>query len=611
MNYIFSITRKAYPYILCLLLFVPQILFAQSPIIVKDGFQKIELKNHLKFYVDTSGIQSFDYVQKHFEGINIQNEYPNFGDSPYPHWLRFRLRNTSHSPQKISIITKGIDSLQVYFTEGGTIKNTPRENGSHTPIFKREVTSPLLVTPFTLEPFVDYTVWVRIRNVHYRLAASPFDIYQYEAGNKYIFNKHFLYGLYIGSMFIILLFSLVLVSFFKQKIYWYYLGCVSCALPIMLIYNDFTYLITNHLPNLIINKNIFGILSATVPVMYLLFAEQFLEISPQIVPRLQKFSRISFIIQYLLIAVILFSGKALFEFKAPFCLIMSTLSTITLIYLYINRRLPHAKLFLFATLPVTFTVMLESFSNLHQIPVQDIHDYYYLTTLTELLLLTWGIVYRFKNEQIEKFQLQNEILSTEFTVKNEVSSRIAEKLHNDVSADLIASKSQLAVLAEEAGEYTQPLDWQYVNERLDSAYNTIRDLSHQLEKSTTNQSILALLSSKYSGNPNIDLYFEGIDNQPIETDKEVILFSVVSEAITNALKHAKCTTISVQVIYNKPNLKVIVEDDGIGFDTDSVTEKGYGLKAIKKKVVNNLRGNISIDSGKRGTVIIIKTTLNS
>ena len=57
-------------------------------------------------------------------------------------------------------------------------------------------------------------------------------------------------------------------------------------------------------------------------------------------------------------------------------------------------------------------------------------------------------------------------------------------------------------------------------------------------------------------------------------------------------------------------LQVIVEDDGIGFDTDSVTEKGYGLKAIKKKVVNNLRGSISIDSGKRGTVIIIKTTLN-
>ena len=309
-------------------------LSAQEVIRVKEGFGKIPLKDQLSYTVDPTGTLTFRYLRKHFQGIGIKDSYPNFGNSPYAHWLYFRLQNVEQKSLPVELITKGVDSLQIYITTPGRLAYSFPHNGSHQPIFRRKPVSPLLVAPFVMQPRTTYDVWVRLRNVHYRLAASPFDLYEQEAGARFLFRKHFMYSLFMGSMFLILLFSLGLVYYFNEKIYWYYLGCVYCALSIMLIYNDYFFLIFNHVPQFILNKNALGVLSATVPVFYLLFAEKFLEIRLESHRPLFLVSRGVMLLQYVAMAGLILAGEALFDYKVMFYPTMFSLSTITLLYLY-------------------------------------------------------------------------------------------------------------------------------------------------------------------------------------------------------------------------------------------------------------------------------------
>lgn len=601
------------------LLLFPLAVLGQPPIQIGGDFDMFPLKNQLSYYSDSTGKLTLNYIQKHFAGIPIHSTYPNFGDSPNAYWLRFRLQNTEKYPKKILLITKGIDSLQIYLLLGDTLIEKFPPNGSHVPIFQRDKISPFLFETLELHPQQIYTVWVRIRNVHYPLAASPFDLYSVPVGLKMVFTKHFLYSIYIGSMFLILLVGLGLASSFREPIYWYYLGCVSCALTIMLAYNDFGYLFVNHLPNFIINKNIFGILSATVPVFYLLFAEQFLEIRLAFNRKTFIMSRTMMFVQFLLMILLLAMDKALFDYKWLFHPFMSGFSAITLYYLFIQFHKSQAKIFLTATVPVTISVILESFSEIYPISVQNIHDIYYFTTLFELLMLTLGIIRRFKNIEQDKFRLkqekyalENELLVIESQAKNEISSRIAEKLHNSANADIVVSKNKIATLQQVAGPSICSEDWIFVQERLNSAYTLLRDLSHQLEKTVNTQSLVLLLMSRYQGESMVEISYEGI--QPdiaIDNRKELVLFSVLSEAITNALKYAQCSKIEVQIAYEFPSVTIILEDNGIGFEYDTALSKGMGLSNIKRQVEQTLKGSIVFDSNENGTTIIIKVLLGS
>ncbi|GHB88885.1 sensor histidine kinase [Persicitalea jodogahamensis] len=589
-----------------LLFLSAQVAASQQVIELREGFEKIPLKQNLTYTIDYTGGHTIADVRKHFRGTEIGDSYPSFKDTEHAHWLFFRIKNLSRSSQKVSLITKGIDSVQTYIAVAKGLAFAFAPTGSHTPIFRRNTVSPLLCTTFEMRPQTTYSVWVRLRNVNYRLSASPFDLYSYEAGARFLFRKHFFYSLYLGSMFLILLFGLALVYFFKEKIYWYYLGCVSCAALIMFVYNDFLYLLTNQLPTIVRNKNALGILSASVPVFYLLFAEKFLGITIKPQSWLFIASRSIIGLQYLIMAGLMLAGEALFDYRGIFYFSMFALSAITLYYLFAKIRTAPAKLFLAATFPVNVIVILETFSTLHQIPTQNIHDLYYATTLFELLLLTCGIVYRFRRSEMEKLRLQYEILDIEVETRTEIVDTIAHKLHDEAAGDLVLVKSKLGEM--QRSDSISSEDWGAVFRWLDQAYNLVRDLSHKLEESQTRQPLIVKLTERFDGESKVAIDHEGLPlNTILDSNAEAILFNVVSEVITNALKHAQPRHIHAQLSYDAPFFEAIIEDDGRGFNPERARKNGngYGLGKIKSRV-QSLDGKMFIDSNRTGTVVIIK-----
>jgi signal transduction histidine kinase len=89
---------------------------------------------------------------------------------------------------------------------------------------------------------------------------------------------------------------------------------------------------------------------------------------------------------------------------------------------------------------------------------------------------------------------------------------------------------------------------------------------------------------------------------------EAATWYVVSEALTNAVKHAGANRVSVALAQPNGRLTVQVSDDGCGFDLSSA--RGYGLAGLADRMAI-VRGELTIDSKLgRGTTLRAEVPLH-
>jgi signal transduction histidine kinase len=74
-----------------------------------------------------------------------------------------------------------------------------------------------------------------------------------------------------------------------------------------------------------------------------------------------------------------------------------------------------------------------------------------------------------------------------------------------------------------------------------------------------------------------------IGPERLPADVETTMYRIVQEALTNIAKHAGASRISVLVTRKQEAAVVVVEDDGLGFDTTSPTS-GLGLAGMRERV---------------------------
>ena len=85
---------------------------------------------------------------------------------------------------------------------------------------------------------------------------------------------------------------------------------------------------------------------------------------------------------------------------------------------------------------------------------------------------------------------------------------------------------------------------------------------------------------------------------------ETVLYRVIQECVSNAIKHAGATTLDISIIRDKDGISGTIEDNGRGFDTaDKNNFEGIGLKNITTRI-EYLKGTVDFDSASgRGTVV--------
>ena len=124
--------------------------------------------------------------------------------------------------------------------------------------------------------------------------------------------------------------------------------------------------------------------------------------------------------------------------------------------------------------------------------------------------------------------------------------------------------------------------------------------------------------------PTVQRYIEDFQNESnIEVDfiilskaeihdnnKTVTLFRITQEALNNIRKHSKADLVKMKVEMTRKNIHLLIEDNGIGFDVESVkgcnrNERGFGLLNMQERI-EILNGGFEIRSKENcGTKIIV------
>ncbi len=94
---------------------------------------------------------------------------------------------------------------------------------------------------------------------------------------------------------------------------------------------------------------------------------------------------------------------------------------------------------------------------------------------------------------------------------------------------------------------------------------------------------------------------------------EVTLYRIAQEAMTNVIRHAQATRVSVILMCGQTEASLLVEDDGVGFDTSSVDKREpppLGLMGMRERAAL-VGGQFVVYSGKEeGTTIRVRVTVN-
>jgi signal transduction histidine kinase len=96
------------------------------------------------------------------------------------------------------------------------------------------------------------------------------------------------------------------------------------------------------------------------------------------------------------------------------------------------------------------------------------------------------------------------------------------------------------------------------------------------------------------------------------TEIETNLYRIVQEALNNCAKHARCSRAQVLLERKDHHAVLIVEDDGVGFEPESVKhgDGRWGLLGMRERT-SLLRGAIEIESApNKGTTIFVRVPLS-
>jgi signal transduction histidine kinase len=101
-----------------------------------------------------------------------------------------------------------------------------------------------------------------------------------------------------------------------------------------------------------------------------------------------------------------------------------------------------------------------------------------------------------------------------------------------------------------------------------------------------------------------------LDGRRLSPETETSVYRIVQEALTNVVKHADARHVSVVVTRKERSVSVVIEDDGRGFDPDSVRHDALGLLGMGERV-ELLNGVLLVESSPgAGATLVIELPLS-
>jgi len=201
-----------------------------------------------------------------------------------------------------------------------------------------------------------------------------------------------------------------------------------------------------------------------------------------------------------------------------------------------------------------------------------------------------------QQEKLQEVQAQQQkaLLQASLQSQENERRRIAKDLHDEVGANLstinLFTKSLEKFIAP-ATKGAQMLD--QTKALIEATVTSVRAISKDLLPATLDRFGLIdatrELCERINQTGELTVKFESqTQEERLPVTDELTLFRIVQELFNNTLKHAKASEIQLFVHYNAHNLKVVFQDNGVGFDVVALqnsedSTKGLGLKNLESR----------------------------
>lgn len=219
---------------------------------------------------------------------------------------------------------------------------------------------------------------------------------------------------------------------------------------------------------------------------------------------------------------------------------------------------------------------------------------------------------KLQTERIANLEKEKQILSlTSMLAGQEAErTRIAQDLHDGLGGLLSSVRNHFSMINQELLKIDSLKIYDRTNTMIDQACTEVRRISHNLMPASLQLNGLIPTLKQYCDDVEashpIAVQFEymGPRDARLQETIEVFVYRIAQECISNVLKHAKADNLLVQIVHSVREVTLVIEDDGVGFDT-ACDYEGIGLHSIRSRV-SHLRGELDIDSRiGEGTTITI------
>ena len=218
-----------------------------------------------------------------------------------------------------------------------------------------------------------------------------------------------------------------------------------------------------------------------------------------------------------------------------------------------------------------------------------------------------------KERETMQLLFNEQLLKAQLEIQEESFNNISMEIHDNVGQTLSLLKVQLNIIEQKAS-----IDNILITEakqNVGKAMTDLRDIARSLNTDRIKLSTLNEMTEHeleriaISGFIEVSFNSEGKEIL-FDSEKKLIIFRIIQECLQNIIKHSEASRLAISFNYGIDGLKVLIIDNGKGFETEQFlisNNKGLGIKNI----INRARiigGQAEISSNvNQGTKITIIT----
>jgi len=219
-------------------------------------------------------------------------------------------------------------------------------------------------------------------------------------------------------------------------------------------------------------------------------------------------------------------------------------------------------------------------------------------------------------KQLLAYQKQLQQLSSQISlIEEREKRRIASELHDCIGQTLALTKIKLKSLMKLSGSEESKSIIEEILRLVDQTIKGARTLTFELSPPILYElgicHAVQWLVDQFNEQQDIKIILDKYEGDiSLDSSLRFILFQALRELLMNIVKHSQATKVSINMSVVKGNLKIVVEDNGIGFPESSHIYSGYGLFNIRERM-NHIKGHFEIipRANGRGTRATLMASL--